>query len=428
MKLRIFIGSSSEQLAVTEAVRECLESNHEPTVWSDGIFGLSQDTLTGLLNTLEKSDAAVFIFAPDDLTRIRSRDHSTVRDNVVFELGLFMGKLGRERTFFIVPEGEEKLHLPSDLTGVIYATYSSGRIYDDAKSAVASACDKIKRELSKWMKNQAKIQIDSPFEISEARAWFSGQMEYVLCQLIERAKGFNRLPTRIKRLKSEIVWSDGRREVRLAFGRIEDTPSGDNHLVALPANDLFDDHCFQDLKGAMGNCIKAWFPKNVDSIRNIVYQQLAKESQRRSPIPVATSETQLSLSYGVGKCVYLDKPLEVDRRMAFISTSTKRAKVGLHSDGGYILTALRAICHLASEQKIDTVYLPVLGGGKGGMVPQMALLSPLSVLRYLFDQNAGEVRVLKSVSVIVFKKDNATDPEIDPNLAWKLLALAMRDV
>ncbi len=426
MKLRIFIGSSSERLDVANAVRTGLEDEHVPIVWKDGIFGLSKDILAGLLAAVEKSDAAVFIFAPDDLTQIRCQQHSTVRDNVVFELGLFMGMLGRERTFFVVPKGEKELHLPSDLTGVIYASYDPNQFANSANGSVTTACTEIKKALSDWMRAQAKRQNDSPSAIGEAMAGFGAQMEKVLLPLLRDGTYGASTKAKVEQADTDLVLKYGRRTVYVTFGRIDEAPAGEDHLVVLPANDLFDHHCFHDSKGAMGSCMSKWFPGRVGDVKDLVQRQLAQDIHRMKATPVATSETQLSLSYGVGKCVYINRPFGVNRKIALVTTSTKRANVGLHSEGAYLFAALRNVCHVMNDEKLDTVYLPVLGGGKGAMDPQIAFWYLLLALRHLFDASSGGGKGLRSVHIVIFKVDSKSDPEIDPELAGKLLGLAMR--
>jgi hypothetical protein len=62
------------------------------------------------------------VLGPDDDVESRSEKAQAPRDNVVFELGLFMGALGPERTYMVLPAGVD-LKLPSDLAGITYLPY-----------------------------------------------------------------------------------------------------------------------------------------------------------------------------------------------------------------------------------------------------------------------------------------------------------------
>lgn len=147
MKPRLFIGSSAENLDIANTIQELLEDETDPVVWNQGIFGLSRYPLEELLSELEKSDFAIFVFTPDDLTKIRQKQFRTVRDNVIFELGLFVGRLGRDRTFIVQPSGSDNLHLPTDLLGLMSAPYNPDRPDRNLLAALRSACTKILRAI-----------------------------------------------------------------------------------------------------------------------------------------------------------------------------------------------------------------------------------------------------------------------------------------
>lgn len=62
------------------------------------------------------------VLSPDDDVESRSAKAQAPRDNVVFELGLFIGALGPERTYMVRPVGVD-LKLPTDLAGITYLSY-----------------------------------------------------------------------------------------------------------------------------------------------------------------------------------------------------------------------------------------------------------------------------------------------------------------
>jgi len=148
MKPRIFIGSSVEGLNIAYAVQQNLTHYAEPTVWDQGIFDLSQTTMESLTKAVDESDFGVFVFSPDDITKMRGSDHNSVRDNVIFEFGLFTGKLGRDRVFFIRPDGCD-LRLPTDLLGITPGVYNPKREDGRLQAATGPACNQIREAIKK---------------------------------------------------------------------------------------------------------------------------------------------------------------------------------------------------------------------------------------------------------------------------------------
>ncbi len=123
---RIFIGSSSESKKAALAVKKALERVAEAVVWTQGnVFEPGKFTLESLEEHARRSDFAVMVFAPDDVIFCRSKRQAGPRDNVIFELGLFMGATDRKRAFVVAPRGK-KLKIPTDILGTNFVTYSVG--------------------------------------------------------------------------------------------------------------------------------------------------------------------------------------------------------------------------------------------------------------------------------------------------------------
>jgi hypothetical protein len=159
-KPKVFIGSSVEGLYLAYAIQENLQHGADPTVWSQGVFTLSKSALESLAEELGRSDFGIFVFTPDDRLLLRKKSYAAVRDNVIFELGLFAGRLGPRRIFIVVPAGAERLRIPTDLTGVAPGTYDPRRRGRYLKAALGPFCNQV-REVMKRMrrKRQARAKV-----------------------------------------------------------------------------------------------------------------------------------------------------------------------------------------------------------------------------------------------------------------------------
>lgn len=147
MKPKLFVASASDSLDVSYAIQEELERDAEVTVWRQHFAAPTRTVLEELLTALERSEFGAFVFSPDDVAVIRGRERSTVRDNVLFELGLFVGRLGRERNFIFTPKVELPPYLPTDLIGVTTLEYDPLRSDGNLRSALGPACNRIRTVL-----------------------------------------------------------------------------------------------------------------------------------------------------------------------------------------------------------------------------------------------------------------------------------------
>jgi len=134
-KPSLFVGSSTEGLRIARAAEVHLRAAAEVTLWSAGFFPLMQGTLEALVNSLDRFDFAVLVVTPDDLVTSRNEVTLRGRDNVMFELGLFMGRLGRSRTFILCDP--KTVSLPSDFAGVNVARYDAERADSSNANAIA---------------------------------------------------------------------------------------------------------------------------------------------------------------------------------------------------------------------------------------------------------------------------------------------------
>ena len=143
--MEIFIGSSKESVQLAHNIASILEKEGCCTkVWDESLFVPSTFTLENLERIAKEVDAAVFVFASDDKLWYRGNEFFTVRDNVLFEAGLFMGSLG--------------------ITNVCICTSGEIKISTDLHGFITITCDKdsnnLTAELRLWLNNlKSSLQI-----------------------------------------------------------------------------------------------------------------------------------------------------------------------------------------------------------------------------------------------------------------------------
>ena len=132
-KPRLFIGSSTERLPVAKALQTLVSGCADAKVWNEADeFALGESTLDGLVKVGQVYDFALLVFGQDDSAMIRGAEFPTVRDNVIFELGLLMGTLGRGRAFWLSPRGAKAPRTMTDLSGIIHLEFDEPALDDPA--------------------------------------------------------------------------------------------------------------------------------------------------------------------------------------------------------------------------------------------------------------------------------------------------------
>ena len=250
-KPKLFVGSSTSSLPVAEVLQSLLQHNAEVNVWNQGIFGVADYTLDRLLQATKEFDFGAFVFGADDTLKMRDKRYLVARDNVVLELGLFAGRLGRERTFIVLQKTSEDLHLPSDLQGITPAKFnwqedvSFATRYQSLNSALGPVALEIKIAMEKhgtenralrplsggmvflalWLtkRGHSLNELDGPFRqfIAESSRAGSGDSPYAekatkyACQCLEAlgmAESYGGNEYRLTSLGTELVKSVKLRE------------------------------------------------------------------------------------------------------------------------------------------------------------------------------------------------------------------------
>jgi O-acetyl-ADP-ribose deacetylase (regulator of RNase III) len=404
MRPRIFVGSSGEARRLCDAIQQELQRDFDVTVWDQDVFRLTYDALDSLLAALDSSDAGVFVVRPDDVTESREQSSSTVRDNVIFELGMFIGRLGRDRTFMLSPKPSRNrpaVSLPSDLSGVTTAHYDEGRIYREPRAAVAPACSQIRQQLESA---QLRVSPEPRFRerLDRAMRRMSTDLENLLADYGSSKNAADHLVEWPKAVSVQLA----RATICVEAGRIQDYQSADTReVVALPANEYFDDECITDTSSSVGAFVQHHFRDSLSDFITQVQEELNDVSSQRVP----RAERRIDESYGIGEAILL-RNLHPEHRLILVSATTERTGVGLRAEPHFLYAALESVIEKMNEHRLNQLVMPVFGSGHGGMPLPVALLFNLLAARSILSEERG--RKIRRIRIIVFERSaSAITPE-----------------
>jgi hypothetical protein len=139
----IFICSSGSEKGreVAAAIKSNFDKEADVDIWHENIFAKNKSNLSNLLNRASFYDFAIAVLTADDEAEIRDENFMVPRDNVLFELGLFMGRIGAYRTFAVAEEG---VRILSDFDGI---SISKFHWRENVVAAVGNSCNEIRREM-----------------------------------------------------------------------------------------------------------------------------------------------------------------------------------------------------------------------------------------------------------------------------------------
>ncbi len=224
---------------------------------------------------------------------------------------------------------------------------------------------------------------------------------------------------KIRNLSNGITKKLSNTNINIRFGRLEKVSEDfEESLVVLPANEFFDNNCIEDEKTALGAYVNYKFANQTGLIENLISEELSgcnfAEVEKEAGV--------IQKSYGVGKGVFIKRPLSSRQPVLFLSVTTKRTGEGLQAEMSYIFKAIEEIKRTMVDERINSVFVPVIGSGKGGLRNEVALFAMLLAVCDAVTKPHGHH--INEFNVIVFQSNEKNKPSISKQVSKRLLRIA----
>ncbi len=273
IKKKLFIGSSSEELKLAKQVKELLESDFEVTIWNDNvwdtaIFKINQNFLSGLLKASLQFDFGILLGTSDDKIMFRGEEILQPRDNVLFELGLFTGRLGTSKCAFLI---DKEIKLPSDFNGLTLARFDK---------AAPITLESSVNQISDLFKASSEDEINF-FPSATLASVYYENLIVPICRYIIDNGGFTKDNTLYKRCRVNVIVPDKiNQDVNLQFERLKSLFSTENisfKYSGRPRQISIDTQIKNDILEFID------FPTIITGINHAISNLLPNDFNRQSP-------------------------------------------------------------------------------------------------------------------------------------------------
>lgn len=226
--------------------------------------------------------------------------------------------------------------------------------------------------------------------------------------------------TKVREVDGVISTRVGGCEIRIVCGRIEDQRLDAKTAMVLPCNEYFDNLCVEDTGTALGAYVHRNFDGDAGEFAELISKQCVETLGTGTHYQKTDHER--AVSFGIGRCLLLQSPLNHSVTVALVSTATQRAGQGLAARISYLFDAMRGLVARLADARLASITMPILGSGKGGIHAPLALVGLLlAVAEAARYSEAG--RQLKTVTVVVFQADRNQPAVVDPVVIRRALAL-----
>ena len=209
-------------------------------------------------------------------------------------------------------------------------------------------------------------------------------------------------------------------EIRVIYGKIEDQRPPTGSAIVLPCNEYFDDECVFDPRSALGAYVARVFDDQVEEFISLSKKECNRKFGKGKEC--RKTEDIFAESFGVGRCLLLIEPLGRSVPVALLSTTTQRVGEGLRGRISYLFDGIRGMVKLLADERINSIVMPLLGTGHGGISPPLAFVGLLLAVADVAHHSQNDGR-FKKVTVIVFREDVSSSPTINKKIVRQALAL-----
>lgn len=199
----------------------------------------------------------------------------------------------------------------------------------------------------------------------------------------------------------------GKTKLIIHFDKLQEIQKDEDSVVILPANEYFDDECISDRKSALGAYVDKFFRNKLVEFQSAVRSKLALPNRYEVTLRKKQKDKPEQKSYGIGSSVFLDKALNTSERILLVSVTEQREGMGLYSNIGFIFKAVNEIHREIADNRINNIYIPLLGSGHGGLNKRIALLILITAFSEILSKDHCDK--LDTLNIVIYKDDNRQD-------------------